>query len=134
MLSDIGGGLFVVKPDWAAIGGNTYENKDPVAVPDKSKAGAMTAIAVTRSGGAGKVTVEVDITHPAIGQLVVDLITPSGTVHNLHNRTGGKTDNLNQAYTVDTGNETATGTWQLRVRDLRVGQIGTLNSWRITFP
>lgn len=134
VLSDIGGGLFVVKPDWAAIGGNTYENKDPVAVPDKSKAGAMTAIAVTRSGGAGKVTVEVDITHPAIGQLVVDLITPSGTVHNLHNRTGGKTDNLNQAYTVDTGNETATGTWQLRVRDLRVGQIGTLNSWRITFP
>ncbi|MDZ7812421.1 MAG: choice-of-anchor B family protein [Ideonella sp.] len=134
VLSDIGGGLFVVKPDWTAIGGNTYENKDPVAVPDKSKAGAITAIAVTRSGGAGKVTVEVDITHPSIGQLVVDLITPSGTVHNLHNRTGGKTDNLIQAYSVDTGNETATGTWQLRVRDLRLGKTGTLNSWRITFP
>ncbi|WP_199232393.1 choice-of-anchor B family protein [Rubrivivax albus] len=138
VLSDIGGGLFVVAPDWDAIGGggggSSFENTTPVAIPDRNLAGATSAIAVTRSGQAGTVEVTVDITHPAIGQLIVDLISPAGTVRNLHNRTGGSTDNLQQTYTVDAGTEAAEGTWQLRVRDIRRRQTGTLHGWRIRFP
>jgi len=76
----------------------------------------------------------VDISHPAIGQLIVDLISPAGTVRNLHNRSGGNADNLQQTYTVDAGSEAAEGSWQLRVRDIRKRQTGTLQSWRIRFP
>jgi|JRYF01.1.fsa_nt_gb choice-of-anchor B domain-containing protein len=138
VLSDIGGGLFVVAPDWAAIGdgggGGSFANDTPVAIPDRNLAGVRSPIAVTRAGAAGTLQVAVDITHPAIGQLVVDLISPAGTVRTLHDRSGGSTDNLQQTYTVDAGAEPAQGTWQLRVRDLRLRQTGTLQGWRITFP
>lgn len=137
VLSDIGGGLFVVAPDWAAISGgsgSSFENTTPVAIPDRNLAGATSAIAVTRGGQAGTFEVSVDISHPAIGQLIVDLISPAGTVRNLHNRSGGNADNLQQTYTVDAGSEAAEGSWQLRVRDIRKRQTGTLQSWRIRFP
>ena len=137
VLSDIGGGLFVVAPDWDAIGGgggSSFENNTPVAIPDRSRAGASSSIVVDRAGAAGTVQVAVDITHPAIGQLIVDLISPTGTVSNLHRLSGGRADDLVQTYAVDTGTSAAAGTWQLRVRDLRRGQTGTLNHWRITFP
>jgi choice-of-anchor B domain-containing protein len=136
VLSDIGGGLFVVTPDWDAIqgGGGSFENTTPVAIPDGNAAGVTSTINVTRSGASGTVEVEVNITHTAIGQLVVDLIDPSGTVRNLHNRTGRRSDNLNQTYSVDVGAAVSAGLWQLRVTDLRRRQTGTLDSWRITFP
>lgn len=137
VLSDIGGGLFVVAPDWDAIGGgggSSFENNTPVAIPDRSQAGASSSIVVDRAGAAGTVQVAVDITHPAIGQLIVDLISPTGTVSNLHRLSGGRADDLVQTYAVDAGTSAAAGTWQLRVRDLRRGQTGTLNHWRITFP
>ena len=137
VLSDIGGGLFVVTPDWDAIqggGGGSFENTTPVAIPDGNAGGASSPINVTRSGASGTIEVEVNITHTAIGQLVVDLIDPSGTVRNLHNRTGRQSDNLNQTYTVDAGATDSAGQWQLRVIDGRRRQRGTLDSWRITFP
>jgi choice-of-anchor B domain-containing protein len=137
VLSDIGGGLFVVAPDWDAIGdggGSSFENNTPVAIPDRSRAGASSSIVVDRAGAAGTLQVAVNITHPAIGQLIVDLISPTGTVSNLHRLSGGRADDLVQTYAVDTGSAAAAGTWQLRVRDVRRGQTGTLNHWRITFP
>lgn len=137
VLSDIGGGLFVVAPDWAAIGGgggSSFENATPVAIPDRNNAGVTSSIAVDRAGAAGTVQVAVDITHTAIGQLIVDLIAPSGAVFNLHRLSGGRSDDLVQTYGVDTGSAAAAGTWQLRVRDVRRNQTGTLNRWRITFP
>jgi subtilisin-like proprotein convertase family protein len=80
------------------------------------------------------VQVAVDISHTAIGQLIVDLISPAGTVFNLHRLSGGRSDDLVETYGVDTGAAAAAGTWQLRVRDMRRNQTGTLNRWRITFP
>jgi choice-of-anchor B domain-containing protein len=134
VLSDIGGGLFVVTPDWEAIRNGSFENATPVAIPDGNPAGVTSLIVVPRSGPSGTVEVTVNITHPAIGQLVVDLIDPTGAVRNLHNRTGGRTDNLNQTYSVDLGPTDSAGTWRLRVTDLRRRQTGTLDRWRLTFP
>lgn len=137
VLSDIGSGLFVVKPDWDAIGGgggSVFENLTPVEIPDRSLAGATSAIEVTRAGAAGTVQVSVDIVHTAIGQLIVDVITPTGTVHNLHRLSGGRADDLHETYAVDAGATDAAGTWTLRVRDVLRRQTGTLSGWRITFP
>ena len=39
--------------------------------------------------------------HTYIGDLVVDLVAPDGSVYNLHNRAGGSADNINPTYTVN---------------------------------
>jgi choice-of-anchor B domain-containing protein len=137
VLSDIGGGLFVVTPDWDAIqggGGSSFGNDSPFAIPDRSLAGVLSPVDVTRNAASGTVDVTVNITHTAIGQLIVDLIAPDGQEFNLHNRSGRFSDNLNQTYSVDVGAAGSLGTWQLRVRDVRRRQTGTLDNWRISFP
>jgi subtilisin family serine protease len=90
---------------------------------------------ITISGCAGNApatsTVSVAIVHTYIGDLVVDLVAPDGSVYNLHNRTGSGTDNINQAYTVNLSTEAANGTWNLRVRDAASLDTGYIDSWTL---
>jgi subtilisin family serine protease len=90
---------------------------------------------ITISGCTGNApttsTVTVAIVHTYIGDLVVDLVAPDGSVYNLHNRTGGSTDNINQAYTVNLSTEVANGTWNLRVRDAASIDTGYIDSWTL---
>ncbi|MEV0459699.1 M4 family metallopeptidase [Catellatospora methionotrophica] len=76
-------------------------------------------------------TVTVNILHTYIGDLVVDLVAPDGTVVNLHNRTGGSADNINQTYTVNLATKIANGTWKLRVRDAATADTGTVDTWTL---
>jgi len=76
-------------------------------------------------------TIEVHIVHTWIGDLVVDLIAPDGTVYNLHNRAGGSADNINQVYTRNLSTESANGTWTLRVRDAAAADVGRIDSWTL---
>ena len=77
--------------------------------------------------------VAVNIVHTYIGDLIVDLLAPDGSVYNLHNRTGGGTDNINQTYTVNLSSEALNGSWRLRVADRAGADTGYINSWSITF-
>ncbi len=88
---------------------------------------------MTRSGESGTVSVTVNITHTYKGDLIVDLIHPDSTVYNLHNRTGGSANNINETYSVAVGSKDSAGTWELRVRDRARVDIGTIDSWSITF-
>jgi subtilisin-like proprotein convertase family protein len=84
----------------------------------------------------------VNITHTYQGDLEVALIGPDNTTVLLHNRTGAGTDNIVTTYTITTrsnqslaafaGKDTS-GNWKLRVRDLAAVDVGTLNSWKVTF-
>lgn len=38
---------------------------------------------------------------------------------------------INQTYTADVSSETANGTWKLRVRDLAVADLGTVDTWSL---
>ncbi|WP_033441423.1 S8 family serine peptidase [Saccharothrix sp. NRRL B-16314] len=76
-------------------------------------------------------TVQVDIRHTYIGDLIVDLVAPDGSVYNLHNRTGSSTDNISRSYTVNASSEAAAGTWKLRVRDQASLDTGYINSWTL---
>jgi hypothetical protein len=64
---------------------------------------------ITTSGCSGNAssasTIEVHIIHTWIGDLVVDLLAPDGSVYNLHNRAGGSADNINTTYTRDLSGE-----------------------------
>jgi PKD repeat protein len=113
----------------------TYSNTSAIAIPDNNNTGVTRTIAVSgRTGNAPtNASVSVNITHPYIGDLIVDLIAPDGSVYNLHNRTGSSADNIVQTYSRNLSTETLNGTWSMRVRDRAAQDTGTLNSWSITF-
>jgi carboxypeptidase D len=86
------------------------------------------------------VAAEVHITHGYIGDLRVELISPSGTPVALHNRSGGSSNNIHGTYGDDLTpfepfarfrGETSRGTWSLKVSDGVSGNTGTLDAWSL---
>lgn len=117
---------------YTAGSGNSYTNSTDFNIPDNNATGISSPINVTNGGSSSTVSVKVDIKHTYIGDLIVDLIDPSGGVHNLHNRTGSSADNILKTYSVNVGNATRTGTWNLRVKDRANIDTGKIDSWTIT--
>jgi subtilisin-like proprotein convertase family protein len=91
----------------------------------------------------GDLNIKVDISHTYIGDLIVEVESPTGTIVRLHDRTGGSTDNLITTYDdgtnapdgpgllADFNGESAQGTWTLHGSDNAGGDTGTLNSWAL---
>jgi len=110
-----------------------FENTDDYTIPDNNSTGITSPLPVEGVGSAASVNVIVDIVHTYIGDLVVDLISPTGETYNLHNRSGGSIDNLNKTYPVTLSGDSVDGDWHLRVRDLASRDIGYINSWKLSF-
>jgi len=110
-----------------------YQNITNYTINDNATVEAPISIS-NRSGSApSALRVNVRINHTYIGDLKVDLIAPNGTVHVLHNRTGGSADNIFQTYTVNASASTANGTWKLRVNDNASGDTGIIDAWSLQF-
>ncbi|MBD8524257.1 S8 family serine peptidase [Pseudomarimonas arenosa] len=122
-------------PPSGGTGPSFFENTTDAAIPDNNSTGVYSNIAVSgRSGNApSNLQVAVDIKHTYIGDLIVDLVAPDGSVYNLHNRTGAGADNIQQTYTVNASSEAANGTWRLRVRDRARRDTGYIDSWSMQF-
>ncbi|WP_348698764.1 S8 family serine peptidase [Duganella fentianensis] len=111
-----------------------------LAIPDKNASGITSSISIASDMVVERVDVSVNITHPFIGDLEVSLISPAGTVSNLMYRPAagnlsayGSSQN-DVHFTFDTvlnWGESAAGTWQLVVRDLTGGDIGTFSDWKL---
>ncbi|MEU5942817.1 M4 family metallopeptidase [Micromonospora sp. NPDC047548] len=112
--------------------GCSQTNGNDVAIPDLSTAESTITVNGCATAPSRKSKIEVHIVHTYIGDLIVDLIAPDGTVYNLHNRTGAGTDNIDTVYTKNLHSETANGTWTLRVQDVASGDSGFINSWTLT--
>ncbi len=107
-------------------------------------------------GSIGDVEVELDITHTAVGDLRVVLVSARGTRIELFDRIGGFGDNLSSTTLADRASlgiaagaapysgtfrpfdplsrlagENANGTWTLEITDRRTGNFGTLDSWSL---
>jgi subtilisin family serine protease len=106
-------------------------NATNVTISDNATVNSPLAIAGCTGNGGTAATVSVSIVHTYIGDLVIDLVAPDGTVYNLHNRSGGSTDNLNQTYSRNLSSEVANGTWNLRVRDAASQDVGYVDSWTL---
>ncbi|MFF4041871.1 M4 family metallopeptidase [Streptomyces sp. NPDC001816] len=117
-------------------GGTSYENTSPVSIPDNGPAVTSSITVSGRSGNApSNLSVSVDITHTWRGDLVIDLVGPSGTSYRLKNfSSSDSADNVNATYTVNASSESANGTWKLKVQDQAAQDVGTINSWKLTFP
>jgi zinc metalloprotease ZmpA len=136
-----------VQDAWAAVavgsrsgggggGGTSYENTTPLSIPDNGPAVTSSIDVSGRTGNApSNLQVTVDITHTWRGDLVIDLVGPSGASYRLKNfSSSDSADNVNATYTVNASSETANGTWKLKVQDQARLDTGKLNSWKLTFP
>lgn len=109
-----------------------------LTIPDNNPTGVASAIALSQAGFARRIKTGVGITHTFIGDLEVELVSPSGEKALIHNRQGGNQDNIQQifdsaanpALAALTG-KPAAGNWELRVRDLDNQDVGKLDTWNI---
>ncbi len=113
--------------------GPRFENQADVAIPDLTTVESPIAVSGVAGNAPATLRVGVDIRHTYIGDLVVDVVAPDGSVYNVHNRSGGSADNIATTYTVNASSEVANGTWRLRVRDAASQDTGTLNAWSLQF-
>ncbi|MBP2051974.1 Zn-dependent metalloprotease [Streptomyces griseochromogenes] len=136
-----------VQDAWAAVnvgsrsgggggGGTSYENNTVVSIPDNGPAVTSPITVSGRTGNApSNLQVSVDITHTWRGDLVIDLVGPSGTSYRLKNfSSSDSADNVKQTFTVNAASESANGTWKLKVQDQAAQDVGTINDWKLTFP
>lgn len=78
-------------------------------------------------------TVNVDISHPRRGELIIDLVAYDGTEHRLKNSNllDWRPD-VHTTYTVNLSSEQMNSPWFLKVTDTYSGATGIVNSWSLT--
>lgn len=121
---------------WTVIpsGGDFFVNPGNVDIPDAGDPAESPLVVTGRTGNApSDLEVTVDILHTYRGDLVIDLIAPDGTAYRLKNFSGDSGNDIHTTYTVDASAEPADGTWKLRVQDVYAADIGTIDSWKLTF-
>ena len=109
-----------------------------LSIPDADPTGVSSFIGLTEGGTSKELAVAVDITHPFVGDLRVELVAPSGRHVLLADREGGSSDNLIARFESDAHaglrslvGEDVRGNWVMRVSDLAGRDIGKFNSWRL---
>jgi extracellular elastinolytic metalloproteinase len=109
-----------------------------LSIPDADPTGVSSFIGLTEGGTSKELAVAVDITHPFVGDLRVELVAPSGRHVLLADREGGSSDNLIARFDSDAHaglrslvGEDVRGNWVMRVSDLAGRDIGKFNSWRL---
>ena len=121
------------RPPGTAPGCGPFTNGTDFAIPQGGTVNSPIAVTTCSGNASSASQVEVHIVHPNIGDLVVSVVAPDGSVYVLHNRTGGGQDNIDQTYTVNLSTEGRNGTWQLRASDqARPNRTGFINSWTLT--
>ena len=113
------------------------EESPGVLIPDSEPEGIERTLELS-GGQVRDIEVFLDITHTYIGDLSVRLFSPDGTEVFLHNRTGGRSDNIIRAFTPANtpalsafNGKSASGAWRLRVADHVYRDTGKLNRWRL---
>ena len=119
-------------------GGNTggpasYTNTTNFNIPDNNTTGITSPINVTRTGDSGTVSVNLGVIHTYIGDLKVELISPTGQKVTLHNNSGGGTDNINQTYSANFTGVQSSGTWLLKAVDNARRDTGYIDTWTLSF-
>lgn len=111
----------------------TYSNISNYSIPDNSTVGVTSPITAIRTGDSGIVTVKVNISHTYIGDLHVELQSPTGQVAVLHNNSGGSANDIVKTYSVDMTGIDSAGDWTLKAVDNARRDTGTINQWELTF-
>lgn len=114
-------------------GASFFENQTDYTISDNSTVDSPITVSGRNGNAPSTLRVAVTILHTYQGDLKVDLVAPDGTLYNLHNRTGGGTDNIIKTVTVNASSEVANGVWKLRVNDNAGGDTGRIDKWSLQF-
>ena len=114
-------------------GTQTYTNTTDYAIGDNTTIDSPVTVSGRTGNAPANASVTVAIVHTYQGDLKVDLVAPDGTLYNIHNRSGGGTDNINKTVTLNLSSEALNGTWRLRVNDNANSDTGYIDSWSVTF-
>ncbi|MEZ5835042.1 MAG: proprotein convertase P-domain-containing protein [Geminicoccaceae bacterium] len=111
-----------------------------VVIPDNNPSGIVRTLTAVGVGNVGMLTIDLDITHSYIADLVVQIVSPQGDRVMLHNRQGGSSDNIIRSFSEVTTPELVAftdrpiaGDWRLEVSDQAGLDIGKLNRWAVRF-
>jgi len=105
----------------------------PLSIPDNNATGITSNLAVANTSAITSLALSLNVTHTYRGDLVVSLLSPTGTTYSVSNRAGGSADNLvltAQPVTAFNG-QSPNGTWQLKIQDRASVDTGALNSWSL---
>lgn len=104
-----------------------------LAIPDNNTLGIFSTLQIASAPQGRKVFVNIDIAHPYIGDLSVQVIAPDGTSVVVHSRAGARTVNLKKSYDVTSslGKVASAGVYKIIVKDLAPQDVGILKSWGI---
>jgi subtilisin-like proprotein convertase family protein len=115
-------------------GGNlsSYPSTESKPIPDNSPQGISTDIAIDQGGTIQALNINVDITHPAKGDLDIKLqrIGLGEVVLLEADASSGDFGTRSFAVPSFVGDDAA-GVWRLVVADVASGDVGTLNGWSI---
>jgi len=134
-----GGGGGISYHEAACTGDPTYSSFSASDSPEADFDDTSPARSSVVVNGEGVVppeglTVDVDITHTYRGDVVIDLVAPTGRAVQLKSNDGADgADDVVETYTVVgmLGEEVA-GEWLLKVSDYYEGDEGTFNSWSLS--
>jgi len=108
------------------------------AIPDNEYEGVRDIIKFDDEAIISSLKVGVDITHTYQGDLMLTLISPSGTIAVLHDRKGGRADDIKSTFDISSSpslrnllNQPLKGEWVLWVQDLANVDEGSINSWSL---
>jgi subtilisin-like proprotein convertase family protein len=94
----------------------------------------VSELAVKGPGAARRVAIKLDLRHTYRGDLKVQLVTPRGRWHVIHDQQGDSDNDLSGRYPVDLGRrQRVAGTWRLVVSDHAPRDVGTLDAWALQF-
>lgn len=103
-------------------------------IPDNSSAGISSIIPNVSSMVIEAVQVKLNLTHTFIGDLGIELISPSGTTSRLMNiNSGVSLSDINNEVLLSNAfyGEPSAGSWRLKIVDGQGQDVGTLNNWSI---
>ncbi len=104
-------------------------------IPDNNTIGISHTFTVAAGLDVDWVEVELNLTHPFRGDLIVDLISPSGIISRLIDQPGNKEDDgdniVFKLSSTQHWGESSAGNWTLRIKDLGPTDIGILNNWKL---
>jgi M6 family metalloprotease-like protein len=122
----------------APSGSASGEQTPNLAIPDNAAGGVASSIRIGASGIVRRIKVSLEIEHPYIGDLQVELHSPTGRRTVLYARQGGSGDNISGNFDSNRPGELTNmvglpmlGDWTMRVADRAARDVGTLRKWRL---
>jgi len=148
LYGDAGDEYATIKNAWAGVGVGepnaafavVHKEASPaLSIPDNDAAGINSVLHVEEGGLIQDIYIGIDIEHSYIGDLSVVITSPAGESVVLHDRSGGSSRNILEAYNIQSFaslntfiGDQAQGDWVLNVSDHARIDVGTLQYWELS--